>query len=346
MGFARPEYLFERSMTDLGMKAQSDNPFGCGVFYRGDGIVSEGEYWCFWHEDLFYFACCDFRVLQDAPMSMPALKYLCLRWSGVRTKRLSSFYEENKREVRGLLKKDSHVSYLEAFYLPEAYQPHLESFTEQSGMRKGFPATHWSTVNEGLPLSPLEQIQSLNASGKWPSPLLHIFREIEEYRGSKHSASLYYIGKGYELLSYLMLAGQDNPSLASRDRDPVLAVIEHIKTRYDRPIHQAELVEIAHMSASKLKDIFHRFTGKSLSDYLMAVRMEKADELLAGTSLPIEEIAPQVGYATPTGFATAFKKHAGISPRDFRKQMSFECTINPSKEFDESRKTTYIPHWW
>jgi AraC-like DNA-binding protein len=48
------------------------------------------------------------------------------------------------------------------------------------------------------------------------------------------------------------------------------------------------------------------------------LRMEKARELLRSTSIPIKNVAEQVGYQNYFAFLTAFKRCNGKSPRQFR----------------------------
>ena len=55
------------------------------------------------------------------------------------------------------------------------------------------------------------------------------------------------------------------------------------------------------------------------STYLTTSRMTRAKELLAGTDRPITEIAFDVGYNDSNYFSTAFRKHEGISPSQYRK---------------------------
>lgn len=58
--------------------------------------------------------------------------------------------------------------------------------------------------------------------------------------------------------------------------------------------------------------------GVSVSDHINEIRLEKAKELLKDTSLPISEIAYEVGYSSPGYFSTAFKNKYGITPNRFR----------------------------
>ena len=43
-------------------------------------------------------------------------------------------------------------------------------------------------------------------------------------------------------------------------------------------------------------------------------------ELIAGTDRPITEIAFDVGYNDSNYFSTAFRKHEGLTPSQYRKQ--------------------------
>ncbi len=56
------------------------------------------------------------------------------------------------------------------------------------------------------------------------------------------------------------------------------------------------------------------------STYLTTMRMQKAKALLAGTDRPITDIAFEVGYNDSNYFSTAFRKHEGLSPRQYRGQ--------------------------
>ena len=52
--------------------------------------------------------------------------------------------------------------------------------------------------------------------------------------------------------------------------------------------------------------------------YLTALRMQRARELLRNTRLPVYEIASRTGYESDLAFTRTFKKHAGLTPKQFR----------------------------
>jgi two-component system response regulator YesN len=53
-----------------------------------------------------------------------------------------------------------------------------------------------------------------------------------------------------------------------------------------------------------------------------AFRLNKAKELLRDTKISVAEVCKAVGYADVKRFARAFRKAAGVGPREFRKLYS------------------------
>ncbi|SDS08639.1 two-component system, response regulator YesN [Paenibacillaceae bacterium GAS479] len=75
------------------------------------------------------------------------------------------------------------------------------------------------------------------------------------------------------------------------------------------------------MSTSYFSQMFKQETGETFVEYLTRFRMSKAKDLLTSTSLKFYEIASMVGYSDPNYFSLSFKKHAGLSPREYREKF-------------------------
>ena len=72
------------------------------------------------------------------------------------------------------------------------------------------------------------------------------------------------------------------------------------------------------LSPSYLSALFKKESGENLSEYLTRVRIHHSKELLCCTSKLISEIAYDVGYRDYRYFSQIFKKHTGLTPRQFQ----------------------------
>ena len=66
---------------------------------------------------------------------------------------------------------------------------------------------------------------------------------------------------------------------------------------------------------------FRQATGRPPYAWLTAERVSRARELLANRQLTITNVALAVGYATPSAFASTFRKLVGASPTEFRQRL-------------------------
>lgn len=79
----------------------------------------------------------------------------------------------------------------------------------------------------------------------------------------------------------------------------------------------------ADMAATSIRTLQRRLKESALSysDLIGEIRFEAATRLLRETDATALEIALEVGYEDPSHFSRAFKRIAGISPREYRRQQ-------------------------
>ena len=81
------------------------------------------------------------------------------------------------------------------------------------------------------------------------------------------------------------------------------------------------LVDIAThagMSARTLNRRFRDQTGTTPLQWLHRARIRQAQYLLEATTHPVERIATQVGFGSPTAFRDRFKRVVGTNPHAYR----------------------------
>ncbi len=113
----------------------------------------------------------------------------------------------------------------------------------------------------------------------------------------------------------------NKPSDASDSYSPIY--IEALKFMND---HFAEIKSISEISqalnysASYLRYVFLKESGKTITEHLRKIRLRHASNLLRFTPLSITRIAEECGFPDSSYFSTVFKKEFKTSPCNYRKQ--------------------------
>ena len=84
------------------------------------------------------------------------------------------------------------------------------------------------------------------------------------------------------------------------------------------------LADRINLSIRQVNRIVLQFYGKTFSQLLAEIRMNRAQRMLLRSNMSAKEIAGLVGYKTPTGFFVAFKKRYGVTPKEFRTKKRLE----------------------
>jgi transcriptional regulator GlxA family with amidase domain len=74
----------------------------------------------------------------------------------------------------------------------------------------------------------------------------------------------------------------------------------------------------AGMSTRTLNRRFREQTGTTPLQWLLRTRVRRAQHLLEATSHPVDRIARQVGFGSPTAFRDRFRRVVGTSPHGYR----------------------------
>jgi two-component system response regulator YesN len=72
------------------------------------------------------------------------------------------------------------------------------------------------------------------------------------------------------------------------------------------------------MSPAHFSTIFAQSTGTSFINYLTAMRVNRAKEMLENSDMKLSAIAMEIGYNEPNYFSHVFKKVEGITPKEYR----------------------------
>ncbi len=105
--------------------------------------------------------------------------------------------------------------------------------------------------------------------------------------------------------------------------DPlILGVKSYVAENYDTEFTMEMMAERLKISKSYLSTCFKSKTGINLIDYIQQYRVQKAIELMKRSNIRLSDIGNQVGITNPNSFIRTFKKHTGITPSEYRKNLN------------------------
>jgi two-component system, response regulator YesN len=106
---------------------------------------------------------------------------------------------------------------------------------------------------------------------------------------------------------------------ASKYRSEISEIMEYISINYKKEIDLNSASAYVNMSAAHFCTVFKKETGKNFTEYLTALRLEKAKELILKTDMKIYELAEAVGYSNANYFSKLFRKYTGVSPEEYKR---------------------------
>ena len=98
----------------------------------------------------------------------------------------------------------------------------------------------------------------------------------------------------------------------------VTKVKQYINDHYAEDLRLDNMAALVGMSPSAFSRFFKMRTGKSLSDYILDIRLGYAARMLVDSTKNISEICYESGFNNLSNFNRIFKAKRGSTPRDFR----------------------------
>ena len=126
----------------------------------------------------------------------------------------------------------------------------------------------------------------------------------------------------YEIIQYISdtLDTAMNRIYCRQDGDNVIEdIISYIDRFYSQPLTLEELAVQFGYNSGYLGRLFTKNTGCGFTYYLNECRIKKAKELLLEGRYKVYEVSQLVGYSDVDYFGRKFRKHAGLTPAEFKK---------------------------
>jgi len=203
----------------------------------------------------------------------------------------------------------------------------------EAGLLDGHDATtHWAwcpVMAEQHPKVKVREQRALVVSGEgqrlvmagggttWLDLALYLIARSVGVEAAMHVARL-------NLIDWHAI-GQQPFAQLSRTRQVEDAVIARcqawIAEHYNEPNPVTALVRLSGLAERSFKRRFQQATGMPPLEYVHALRIEEAKQMLEAGEEPIETIAHEVGYEDAAFFSRLFKRKVNLSPAQYRKRF-------------------------
>ncbi len=159
-----------------------------------------------------------------------------------------------------------------------------------------------------------------------------ISRLFDETRSSLPFAS----GKadcllGELIINYYRSLYQNTAGEVRDGMEKIQQLVNRIRSHPEAGFPLADAAKNCGMSVSKFCRIFREYSGTTLTGYLIAARLKKAEELLRTTKMQIAVIALACGFNNLGYFHKIFKNYYNTTPyvlrNTFRQKGEFPCFL-------------------
>jgi AraC-like DNA-binding protein len=115
--------------------------------------------------------------------------------------------------------------------------------------------------------------------------------------------------------------------ISQQQRDPTPESLQKARTFIRKELSNCDLsrsriAEHCNLSIRTLCRLFERYEKIPVTQYIIRSRMEHARSLLSLGELSIKETAFRCGFRSAAFLTSVFRKHYGVTPREYRKQMT------------------------
>lgn len=150
----------------------------------------------------------------------------------------------------------------------------------------------------------------------------------EEFLGTNYRsmAAVSALGSEEELAAWLrrMLEGIMDAIERHRRKDPgflLFAALEFMREHCCEALSRDDVARAVHISPAHFSHLIRRESGRTFTDLLSRMRVDRAAELLVHTDKPLAAIALECGFRDQSYFTKVFKRYRHTTPLRYRKQF-------------------------
>ncbi len=159
--------------------------------------------------------------------------------------------------------------------------------------------------------------QLLRTNDEWKNSYEHLFWLDEINKAATVSDVIH---SGLELVSALTVS--ISAGRYSGSSEIVKKAVAYINANYKQNINLTTISENIHVNSAYLSVLFKKEFGMSAVSYIQSLRLSHAEEMLAGTDMPISQVGLECGFSSQSYFTKLFREKHGLTPKEFRAKSS------------------------
>lgn len=106
--------------------------------------------------------------------------------------------------------------------------------------------------------------------------------------------------------------------------EPIKKAQEFIEGNFHSKLNIENISAMVHLNSRSFLRRFKKATANTPIEYIQRVRVEAAKKKLESTTNTILEVMISIGYNDEKAFRTIFKKHSGLSPKEYQRKYNRE----------------------
>ncbi|HPJ03266.1 MAG TPA: AraC family transcriptional regulator [Candidatus Limiplasma sp.] len=157
-----------------------------------------------------------------------------------------------------------------------------------------------------------------------PSVAAHLDDIVRFYGQYGRDGCLLLKGKLLEVLYAVSASLQDtgeSGNMKTEGITEIKAALLYIHEHYTEPLTLQDLAKTALLSEGYFDRLFRKIVGISPFTYILQYRIEQSMLMLSTERMNISQVANACGFNDFSYFSKCFRKHALVTPRDYRKQV-------------------------